>query len=359
LSKRKAILNGVKVLGLLLVLAFLYWMLGSIGFRDILEAMKRTRLSTLAAAVGLQFAVFLLWSFRLQLLMPRAERHSIVTVFPIYLAGVLGNIVTPGARVGGEPIRAYYMAKVYGGEKSKHFGLLVIDKLGNLAVSMAFVLLSVGFVAVFVPLAMWMKVVLEVIVLLIIAGIVSGFLLRKHIGVSGLLGKLMRLAYNFPVLKLLRDHFPTYQQFEDYVIRKLENVTAPTGRAVRSPKALSKLIILSLVAWLLFYLSHYVLFVGLGAGVGFFAVLIIVAISNFCGDISASPGGIGFMEAVMIGLCAAFGIEHSTAAAVTIISRGVFYFFGLGVGGTSFLVLALLYGRARGGKAEAAEGEDA
>ena len=99
---------------------------------------------------------------------------------------------------------------------------------------------------------------------------------------------------------------------------------------------------------MIFYLAHYVLFSALGAGASFFEVFLIVTVSNFCGDISFAPGGAGFMETAMIGLCAAFGVDTSTAAAVTLISRGVFYLCGVGVGGTCFAVLAMLYGRTSG-----------
>jgi hypothetical protein len=55
----------------------------------------------------------------------------------------------------------------------------------------------------------------------------------------------------------------------------------------------------------------------------------------------------------MIGLCTAFGVDNGTAAAVTLISRGVFYICGLGVGGACFGGLALLYGRMDEGTEEA------
>ena len=49
----------------------------------------------------------------------------------------------------------------------------------------------------------------------------------------------------------------------------------------------------------------------------------------------------------MIGLSAAVGVKTTTAAAVTLISRGIYYFYGLGVGGLCFLVLGSLYGRGK------------
>ena len=348
MAKGRTVMTAVKVLVFLLVMVVLYFVLRGIGFRTILEGIKGADRKSVRVAALLYFTVFLLWSFRLQLLMKREERGSIVAIFPIYMAGVFGNVVTPGARVGGEPIRAYYMWKVFGGEMSRHFGLLVADKLGYTAVFLTFLLVSVCFVLLYVPVSLASKIALEAAVVLVLLGVVSGFLLHRHIGAqSGLRGRLLRAMYNFPVLRFIRRRFPTYQLFESYAIRKLDNVFGPIGRVATSPTSIARLSVLSAAAWMLFCLAQYVLFVGLGADVSFFEVLIITTIATFCGDVSFSPGGVGFMEAAMIGLCAAFGVEHSVAATVTLISRGIFYVYGLGMGGLCFAVLACLYGRTK------------
>lgn len=346
MSKRKTILTVGKFLAIFFVLGLLYFVLRSIGFQEILSAIHEARFDTVLAAIGLNFVVFLLWAFRLQLMMNPEDRASILVLFPIYMAGVFGNIITPGARVGGEPIRAYYMGKVLGGERSSHLGILIADKLGNMAVYFGYLLVAVSFVALFVPLRLEFKILLEALVLLIIGAAVSGVLLRHHIGVnSPFMSKLLRFLYDEPILRFARKRFNTYQHFEEWVIGKLDNVFTPIGNAATSPTTLAKVISISSVAWLLFFLANFILFFGFGEPVSFFKVLVIVSIANFCGDLGVSPGGAGFMETAMIALCAAFGVESHTAAAVTLVSRGIFYFCGLGIGGACFVVLALMYGR--------------
>jgi hypothetical protein len=340
--------KAAKGAGILGVVGLLYLVLSSIGFRDIFQAMREASTVSLVLASALTICVFLLWALRLELLMPREERASIVLMFPIYMAGVFGNIITPGARVGGEPIRAYYMQKSLGGKTSTHFGLLLADKLGNMSVYMVYLLISVAFVALYVPIRLELKIALEALVLLAIGAAISGVLLREHIGVeSGLLGKVMRLLYHMPILTFFRNRFETYKHFEDYVIEKLDDVLKPIIRAARSPKALAKIVVFSGGSWMVFYLAHYLLFVALDARLSFFEVFIIVSIANFVGDMGFSPGGAGFMETAMLGLCAAFGVTHHTAAAVTLISRGIFYLCGLSLGGLSLLGLSLLYGRGK------------
>ncbi len=344
--KSRLIWNGIKVGIVLVVLVLLYYVLQDIGFGRILKAVRSVPPSTVCASVGLMQSVFLLWSFRLQLIMPRESRGSILVLYPVYMTGMFGNIITPGMRVGGEPIRAYYMGKVFGGPKSGHFGVLMADKFGNTAVYLLLLLIAVSFVVLYVPLALWLKIVLEAAVLVIVGAVVSGVLLREHIGTqSRFMSWLLRSLYDQPVLRFMRERFRSYEHFEEYVIDKIDNVVSPVFRAVRSPVALAKLFIISGVSWVIFYLAYYVLFAALGADVSFFEVFLIVCISNFCGDISFAPGGAGFMEAAMIGMCAAFGVDEGVAAAATLISRGIFHLCALGIGGASLGVLALLYGR--------------
>ncbi|NIM40587.1 MAG: flippase-like domain-containing protein, partial [Hydrogenophaga sp.] len=182
----------------------------------------------------------------------------------------------------------------------------------------------------------------------ILLAVVSGLLLRHHIGQrSRLLGRLLPAIYNGRLLKLLRRRFPTYEHFEQYVIAKVDNLLSPLSRAATSPKALAKIVTISAASWLGVCLAHKLLFAGLGVEIAFSKVVVIVTIATFLGDISASPGGAGFMEAAMIALCAAFGVEYQAAAAVTLIGRGIFYVCGLGVGGTCLAVLAAMYGRTR------------
>ncbi|MGD2176086.1 MAG: flippase-like domain-containing protein [Candidatus Brocadiaceae bacterium] len=338
--------TALKVLAVLAVLGLLCYVLRRIGFRSIISEIGRTPPPALMSAALLQLAVFVLWAFRMQLLMRPPERRSILSLFPIYMAGVFGNVVTPGARVGGEPIRAYYMSAAYGGEKSAYLGTILADKLGNAAVVVGFLVVSLLVVVVLVPMEALIKAALLTGIALLLVTVVSGALLRKHVNLrSPLLNRLLPAVYHSRLLKFIRRRFRTYGQFEDYAIRKLDNVFSPIARAAGSPRSVLKIVVISGGAWLLFCLLHHVLFLGFGVPIGFPRVIVIVTISTCVGDVSMSPGGAGFMEGAMLALCAAFGITAQTAAAVTLISRGIFYGFALGAGGASLAGLSLIFGR--------------
>ncbi|MGD2174127.1 MAG: lysylphosphatidylglycerol synthase transmembrane domain-containing protein [Candidatus Brocadiaceae bacterium] len=346
MANRRAIWAALKVAIVLVVIGLLYLVLRRIGFRNIFSAIRSADPATIGSAALLFLTVFVLWCFRWVQIMNATGRRSFLRVFPIYMAGVFVNIITPGARVGGEPVRAYYMSKAFGGEKTFYLGTILADKVSYGAVFFGFVVVSVFFVVAFVPIALVYKLVLGSVVLGVLLAVVSGFLVRRQIGDrSRLLGKLLRAIYEGRLLEFIRRRFPTYEHFEEYAISKMDNLVSPLARTAGSPRALTRTALISAVSWLLVCLAHQVLFHGLGAEISFSRVLVIVTISTFVGDVSMSPGGAGFMEAAMLALCAAFGVKSQTAAAVTLVSRGMFYLFGLGLGGGCLAVLTALYGR--------------
>jgi hypothetical protein len=344
IGTRKATVIAIHVLAFLLVLAVLYVVLRDIGFRHIVAAMKRAGGPSVRACALLHLVMFVFCTMRWQLLMKPEQRHSIALLFPIYMASVFGNTITPGARVGGEAIRAYYMSRAFGGEATAYLGTVLADKFGSALMFFGYLFVAVTFVVLFVPLPLASKVILEGSVLLVVAAVVSGFLLRERIGLhSRTLMKLLPAIYQSRPLDFLRRRFRSYQHFEEYAIRKLDNIFSPIRQAAVSPRAITYIALTSTAAWLLLILAHSVLFQGLGVNVSFLRVLIIVSIATFFGDIAISPGGAGVIETAMIGLCAAFGIEADVAAAVTLIGRGMYYAYGLVLGGLCLAILAVIY----------------
>lgn len=344
MSKRKKLWTAARIALFLGVLGLLFYVLQNIGFRNVIREMRKLGWRSLAGAALLYLGVFGIWTLRWQQLMSRERRGSLPVLFPIYMAGVFINLLTPGARVGGGPVRAYYMSAIFGGRKSTYMGTVLADKMANMAVFMALVVFSALYILFLVPLDVMWKIALQGGVLLLLAIIVSGFLLRKRVGTnSRFMGWLLSTIYEMRVLTFLRSRFPTYEHFEDYVIGKLENAFRPIRRAFDSPRYLAKALSLGLLSWFLYYMGHYVLFRGLGADIAPVPIFVIFVISVLCGDTGLSPGGAGIMETAMIGLCAAFGMEYGVAAAVTLVSRGLFYLYGFGVGGACLAALHLMH----------------
>jgi uncharacterized protein (TIRG00374 family) len=238
------------------------------------------------------------------------------------------------------------MSKAFGGTKSGHLGTIIVDKLSYAVVFFTFLGFSLAFALIFVPLPLPYRIAMATILVFGLGAVVSGFLLHTQLAKrSRVLRKALPVVYNWPLMRLVRSRFPSYQHFEEYCITRLENVWRPVASAISSPGVLAMVLCVGAGSWLTMCAANYVLFRALGAELGFGHVVIMLTIATFLGDVSVSPGGAGFTEAAMVALCAGFGVDYGTAVAATLVSRGVYYGFTFGGGGVSLAVLALRYGR--------------
>ena len=237
----RATFRAMKFLAMPIVLGILFLVCRHIGFGRIVAAARRMDRPTITVAAALHMVVFLLWCLRWQQLMRPENRKSVFALLPIYMAGVFGNVVTPGARVGGEPIRAYYMSRAFGGQKTAYLGTILADKAGNGAVFLLFLLLSVNFVVLFVGISLAPKLAMLAVVLLVVAAVIVLVLLRRRVkGAVLSLRKLLPLLYRSRPMRFLRLQFATCEEFEDGAILLTPVVSicsmgpCPTIRAVRA-----------------------------------------------------------------------------------------------------------------------------
>ena len=68
-----------------------------------------------------------------------------------------------------------------------------------------------------------------------------------------------------------------------------------------------------------------------------------MTLSYAIGDLSPIPGGIGLVESSMFLLYSAMGVTGSLAITVVLLSRIIYYFYALVLGGLSFAYLKLKY----------------
>ena len=87
------------------------------------------------------------------------------------------------------------------------------------------------------------------------------------------------------------------------------------------------------------YLSSYFLFISLNSQINFLSLIVVVTLSYLIGDISPVPGGIGLTEGTMFLLYSAIGVSPSIAIVISLLSRMIYYFFSLLMGGLSLIYL--------------------
>lgn len=342
------------IAALILVFAglFLYRLLDEIGPREVLaaalEADPALLLLTLAAVIG-RFAV---WSLKWAAITRRAFPGVPVVRFPpILMSAAITNLVTPTARTAGGFLRTYLLSTRDRLPVLRVHGTVLQDQVTNMVG-----LWLVSFAAM-AALPFWyngsassgenrLTPGAEAAVSGIgIAGV--AILLTVVLGRERLGRLLSRPDYTRPLTLLyplarwiprVRKKYPDGPAFAAGVPTRAGDVFGPLFRVDRDHRHALRDISLGAAVWFCLCMANYLAFLACGADPGEVSLPLVVAIlstGNVIGVISMIPGGIGAMEASMIGLHILVGVRPELAAAANLIFRIAFYLFVLGFGGLS------------------------
>ena len=167
------------LLVLLLVTLLLLWGAGEISWREALEIASSAEHEYIALAVGVTVARFLLWNLKWMLFVKPIAEVRFSRLLIILLAGLFVSTSTPGAQVGGEPLRAYYLAREAGIRKSAAMATVTLDKAGNYAAFFTFSLVSIFMLWLLLEIPPVLKLLGEVLLLVLILVALSSTYIRR------------------------------------------------------------------------------------------------------------------------------------------------------------------------------------
>jgi len=337
---KKSVKKILRIISFIAVLGILYSILRGIGFINIYNTLKAADIKYIIFSLLSAFALFLTWNYKWFLLVKEVKKAKFLQIFPILMAGSFINTTTPGAKVGGEPLRAYYLSRQYKFEKSKFFATTILDRAINSIAFAALSVFSILFVIVYIDIEVWIKTILEVILVLLFLTIIGGLVLRQKIKLEKRhITIILTKIYYFYLFKIIRKKFNTYKKFENYIIKKLDNIINTFKKLIKQEKVFKKDLLLSFGMWFFNYLGTFFIFKALGYNISFLAVIIVITLSMLVGSLFALPGGMGIIETIMISLYLSFGISSGIAATVAVIDRFIFYFYSILLGGICLIYL--------------------
>jgi len=281
------------------------------------------------------FAVFLVWTFRWKYFFKQFFSVDYSFLIKVLFAGAFFNTITPGAGIGGEPFKAYFISKKYKKPKNKILGVVLADKFFHLLTVSFLVILCIIFLLIYINIPGNLKLILEIILIfiLLILSLTIFFILKKANLKIGILFK------RFYALRFVKKHFESAEHFERYINKKVREFSRTFGKVVKNKKNIRVGISLSLLYVLFEVCVSYFLFLSFGISVNFLSVMVVVVLGIIIGTGSFSPGGVGVVEGIMVFLYSAMGINFSLALLVAIVSRMIYYFFSLFVGSMCLLYL--------------------
>lgn len=332
-----------KKIGEFILVAFIIllaiFVIKDIDFREVYNIFLGMKWRYFFIAVFLYLFYFLAWNLRLNLSLSEIFPISFGYSLIVLLAGSFFNTVTPGAAVGGEPVRAYFLHKKYKKPVSKIFGAIVADKFFHTAALLVFTLIAIISVLALFPVPYKLKIFFWGLLFLLFMLIsIALFVALKKVKFD-----LLRLLKKFYYFKFVQKYFVDKEDFEKYLhlnFRKFVKILKKI--AFSSKKMIFIKGSLSILLWIAILFISYCLFLALGVSVNFFIVFAVVFIGQIIADLSPIPGGIGLTESSSFLIYSLLGVAPEAALIVSLFERIIYYFYTLGIGGSCLIYLRLV-----------------
>jgi len=314
----------------------------SVDWRKSYNVISQADPYLIGAAVFVTLLRFIVWSLKWRRTISPLARIPLSKVFPVLMTGVFLNQITPGRDTGGEPVRAYYISRFTGIMKRQAIATIIIDKSANYIAISSYIGFAILFITRYLQVPPTIKILFEGVIILFLLAVVSAVYVKKNLAPPVIPTPVLRKIYFFGPLKKIRNRFHTYSAFEEYIMERVTEFLTTLRKLLSEKKNVRDNLLLSFFIWLLVFVKTWLIFQAFGENVSIFMVIAVEAISILLGIISFLPGGVGATEITMIALFRSAGISTEVATAVTIVSRGLFYAFSLGLGYLSLLYLKLM-----------------
>lgn len=317
------------------VIYLLYLILSKIGLKLIYHRILRANVFFIFLAfLSLLFA-HLIMNYRWKIIFDRITKVKFLKLLPYMFLGLFIGIITPSMRVGGEPIRAYYLSKRINVDKTKILATIILDKFFNILVYLFFVLFSLFYVIFFVGLPKIFDLIFELSFLGILFVMLFIFVFRKSL-------KIIYFEWFFALIYrvwFIKKKFDDYEHFKSYLHLKGRDFLRVFNESFDDKDILWKSLILSCVIWFFLYLTGYLLFLSFSYHISPLILFVVMSVSMFFGDVSLTPGGVAVTEGVAIIMYFFLSVNLVVATSVVLIERLLYYILGIGVGGSVFAYL--------------------
>lgn len=291
----------LKIFGYLLIIGLFVFLIINTDFNEIIDNVKNTSLSIILLLIGLQFSTQLLLGLQWHRITKSIKKESKFSkILYILTTGSVVEALTPGAKIGGEVTRLYYLKKEMKTSTEEATSIIIIQK--SVSMSVLFTICIVSFVFLCRIISVGLSIVSQVLIIalvLILITLLIAFLFFSK-GVSNRLSK-----------------------SENKILTKINKFVTSYAQATTMIKKKEWLIqyCISFLVWILFPLKMAILSYSLGIEVNFIIIIAITMTAYMIGTLPITPGGLGTFEASMVSMFALVSVSTALSTTATIVFR--------------------------------------
>ena len=335
--------------GLVIMAVMLYF----IGIDEVIEALKLSNLWLVLLAIVIQIFTYFLYTWRWNIINKTADMDlGIKKSLPMVLVSLAVNNITPSGRGGGEPVRAYLLAKEGHFKFEDTFATVIADRALD---TFPFVILAIlTIIGIIFTFSLDIKLIAFLVIMVTL--ITVAVILLIYVCINEAFG----VKLTSWIIKIVRRFYKKFNEdTEKRIIEAVKTFQARMNALLRDKTILYYALPLSFVIWIFEILRVYVVFLAFGARVSPIIIGEVFILASFVGMVPLLPGGLGAVDGIMILFYANAGITASLSAAATVVERLISFWMTTFVGlifltmfGTSVLDKAFALAGSKDDKAE-------
>ncbi|MEE0936113.1 MAG: UPF0104 family protein [Methanobrevibacter sp.] len=307
----------------LLILAVMLWF---VGIDQVVSALKLANVYIILLAIAVQVFTYFLYTLRWQILNKLANMDvSIKELLPMVLVGLAVNNITPSGRGGGEPVRAYIMAKEKDYPMEETFATVVADRALDTFPFVVLAAITIAAMAMYFNFDLWLLVIMILAVIAIVAILIVLIFMCINPGfgkrVDGWIIGLVRRFYK-----------KNSEELEEKIHGVIFGFQDTMKLLISNRKVLYYTLPLSFFIWVFEIIRVYLVFLAFGANVNLIVIGEVFIVASLVGMIPLLPGGLGAVDGLMIIFYSAAGISSSISAAATVIERLISFWMATIIG---------------------------
>ena len=319
MNKKSVFFLGISVL----ILAIMLWL---VGIDDVIVALAVAKLELIALAIAVQVFTYGLYTLRWQILNNLADIDtSFKKLFPMILVGLAVNNITPSGRGGGEPVRAYILAKEDNYPMQETFATVVADRALDTFPFVVLAVITIIGMTFYFSFDLWLLIVM----ILAVIAIVALLAMIIYMSINPKFGK----RVDGWIIKLVRRFYKkNSEELENKIHAVILDFQNTMKVVISSKKVTYYALPLSFVIWIFEILRVYIVFLAFGATVSPIIIGEVFIIASLVGMVPLLPGGLGAVDGIMVVFYSVAGISASVSAAATVIERLISFWLATIIG---------------------------
>lgn len=319
LSNKKRILS---IIAYSVVIIFFVLLFKNVNIHELKYHVTSLNVSVLCLIIGLQlFTQFLLVFQWYSISKVVIIKTTFLKILRIFTLGSVIEAITPGAKIGGEVTRLYYMKKDLHCNSDEAMSVILMQKSISMSVLLTICVASLIYISSLLSthVSIFLQILLASFSIGLIILMLSFLLFSNHI---------CKVLENreYKMIQRLHKFVATYANIRNLLTKKMWLLQ----------------FVISTIVWILFPLKMVILTSYLGVELSFIIVIAITMSAYMVGMFPITPGGIGTFEGVMITLFTLLSIETSIAITISVIFRFITFWFVVIVSALCVLIFHII-----------------